>query len=193
MSETNTVDSTGKLLFLSRVSGVAWVLIGSIIIYFHQQPVLFYLTGGEAIYLQLVTGILAGLCLGFAASYMMQLPFFSDIASGFEVVRLLQELPLSDRDNLEISLSAGFTEEWLFRVALIPLIGLWLASFLFIAVHGYIRFTSWAHSFFSIFMFVLSLALGVLFLYSGFWAAATAHAIYDFIVIRRIRSLHPAN
>jgi len=112
-------------------------------------------------------------------------PLFSD----FKVVQVVKDADLSDAAVNEISFTAGTTEEWLFRGAIQPLLGIWITSILFVAVHGYFRFKSRMHIIFGVFMLLLSLCLGLLFQQIGLISAMAAHVVYDIVVMRSLRGV----
>jgi len=101
-------------------------------------------------------------------------------------------LELSGLNPLWIGLAAGFGEELLFRGALQPLLGLWLTSVIFVAVHvrayqvksidvpTLIQATG---------LFAASVLLGLITKYVGLIAAILVHALVDIIALYAIRSI----
>lgn len=172
----------------SWISGLLWLVTGSLLIYFfHSQSTAELLLGGLPLWQQLPAGLTAGLLAGFLASAMMKLPRFRHISRDYPIVDAVRKARLSTGDIFSISITAGIAEEWLFRAALQPLLGLWLSSLIFVALHGYFKFRNTAQLLFGGFMMLLSLLLGLLFEYAGLFSAITAHAAYDVKVTRSLK------
>lgn len=177
------------LLKLSLGSGLLWLIIGTIIIYFFQDltiPEVF--TNGAAIGNQLVAGFGAGIVFGLMAALLMMHPSMKIISEDYFIVKEIKKIDLKSFDIFQISIIAGITEEFLFRAAIQPLLGVWLTSLIFVAIHGYISFKSAAHITFALFVFLLSTVLGILLIYVGIISAMAAHAVYDIIVLYLVRN-----
>ncbi len=88
-----------------------------------------------------------------------------------ELASILGELP--PRQTTWLALSSGFAEELFFRGAMQPVLGLWLTSLIFGAVHvGPKRvFLAW-----SVWAFVMGVLLGAIFELTGvLWGPVLAH------------------
>lgn len=178
-----------SLLKLSLGSGLLWVLTGAIIIYFFQDlTITEVLTDGAVFGNQLLTGTGAGVVFGLMAALLMKHPSMEIITEDYFIVKEVKKIDLKSFDIFQISVIAGITEEFLFRAAIQPLLGVWLTSLIFVAIHGYISFKSAAHITFALFVFLLSTVLGMLFIYFGILSAMAAHAVYDIIVLYLIRN-----
>ena len=174
-----------NLLAIALVSGVAWLAIGSLIIYLSSdKPLLHSFHSSIPMWQELALGLGGGLIFGLIARLVIQQKSMQKIIDSLPVIKIMRKAKLSFADLLSISLVAGITEEWLFRAALQPLLGLWMSAVLFVVIHGYIRFTSLAEVFFGAFMLALSLGLGLLFAHAGLLAAMFAHAMYDVVVMQ---------
>ena len=108
----------------------------------------------------------------------------------------MQNIDLSGSAPLVISLAAGVSEEILFRAALQPLIGIWFASAVFAVAH--LRTASIAGSalkkvIYLANVFVVGLALGLVFQKIGLVTAILVHAIIDFVALRSLRRLQLQN
>lgn len=171
----------------SMVAGAIWMISGGLLIYFfHDKTMAEMLRMGQSVIYQLGWGLLVGLAFGFAASFLISRPSMEKINDDFMVIKIIRNLNLDRTDIIQISLIAGITEEFLFRGALQPILGLWLTAIIFVAIHGYFRFTSAPHIFFGVFMLTLSAGLGYLMHFSGIFAAMAAHVVYDYVVIRKL-------
>ncbi|MCC5935426.1 MAG: CPBP family intramembrane metalloprotease [Balneolales bacterium] len=177
-----------EMLHIAMVSALMWMVLGSIIIWLMPDAdTAGIIAAGEPLAVQLTVGLVSGLLLGYAGVSLMKVEALRKISDSFTVVRIIKKAKLTNKDAFFISLSAGISEEWLFRAALIPLAGITIASVLFVVVHGYIKFSSGAHLVFAGFMLLLSFALGLLFLYQGIFAAMIAHTVYDVAAFYGIR------
>ena len=177
------------LLKLSLGSGLLWLITGSIIIYFFQDPTISeVLKSGAEMGNQIIAGTGAGIAFGLMAALLMLHPSMKIISEDYFIVKEVKKIDLKIFDIFQISVVAGITEEFLFRAAIQPLIGVWLTSLIFVAIHGYISFKSAAHITFALFVFLLSTVLGMLFIYVGIISAMAAHAVYDIIVLFLIRN-----
>lgn len=173
-----------KLLMLSILSGLVWLLLGNLVIHFFQEKTLadiFF--RGSHILVQVGIGLATGALIGLAGIAMIRLPSFKKILDEYAIIRQVRELSMSPAQMVYVSLIAGISEEILFRGALQPVIGIWWTSILFIGVHGYIRLRTITHVLYTLFTFLLSTILGLLFIYFGLPAAISAHFIYDVVVL----------
>jgi membrane protease YdiL (CAAX protease family) len=98
--------------------------------------------------------------------------------------------PLSRREIWLLALMSGTAEELLFRGALQPVVGLWLASLIFGGVHVgpsrlYLPWTLWA--------FVMGLLFGAIYASTGvLWGAILAHVAINQRNMRFIQRHDPA-
>ncbi|MDG5767805.1 CPBP family intramembrane metalloprotease [Balneolales bacterium ANBcel1] len=176
--------SSGGLALMSLASlvvyaGLAWVLVR----FFHDAPPAAMFQHGFPWPVQLVVGATLGVLAALVISRIMFRTAFSSILKDYAIVQMLSEMRLSRFDRLQISLFAGAGEELLFRGAIQPLLGIWVTSFLFVALHGYFRFHSIRHVLFGVIFFALSVGLGWLFQWAGLLAAMAAHAAYDYVML----------
>jgi membrane protease YdiL (CAAX protease family) len=126
-------------------------------------------------------GLEYGLCFGFL---MYAITSFDDGKKSFsKQLQLIQSLRLNTLDILFLSLCAGIGEEILFRVALQQWVTPLLASFIFVAIHGYIIPTDWSTTKFGLLVFVFISVLGfAVSSEQGLWFCIFAHAGYDFVL-----------
>ena len=135
---------------------------------------------------QVAAGILvgAGFAIG-AGMLFLRAPAFADgRAKAREVFRSAR---LSSMELTLMAVGAGVGEELLFRAALQPLLGLWLSTVLFTAVHYWVPVKGLARAMYAVFLFAVSLALGQLLVLGGLLAAMTAHAVVDLILLFLLR------
>lgn len=183
-------EFTGKELFrMSFISLVVYLFIATLLFYFFHDTRLIEIFGkGFSIPYQLIIGVLAG------SGAAMIIVFFSgrtpmkEVLNDFAVFRIIANTQFTSFDRLQVSFFAGVGEELLFRGAIQPLLGIWITSFLFIAIHGYVSFRSAGHILFTLLLFGLSMMLGVLFETAGLTSAITAHAVYDWLMLQWVRN-----
>ncbi len=179
--------SSDELLTFSVGSGVIYVLIALLLIYyFHDTSLLGILGDGMPVLSQLVIGALFGILAAVGVGFVSYRPPVSDILRDFAIIDLISQTRFTLFDRIQISFVAGTCEEILFRGAIQPLIGVWWTSLIFVALHGYFMFKSLAHIMLGLMMFTLSAALGFLFEWVGLIAAMTAHAVYDFLLLQAV-------
>lgn len=126
-----------------------------------------------------------GIEYGFAFGiFMYAITNFDDGRKSFsKQLDLIQSLNLSITDILFLSFCAGFGEEILFRMALQQWVHPVLASFIFVAIHGYILPKDWSTTKFGLLVFIF--ICGLSFAVSsdqGLWFCIFAHASYDFVL-----------
>lgn len=179
-----------KLLVVSVISGLVWLLLANLIIYYVQESSLaaLFFNGTQPL-AQLAIGLASGGLFAAAGLGLIKIPAFKKILEEYAIIRQVREMNLSVNEMVYVSLIAGISEEILFRGAIQPVIGIWWTSLLFIAVHGYVRLNSVTHVLYSLFTFALSLMLGGLFMYTGLISAMAAHFIYDVIVLYGIKKM----
>ncbi len=188
-SESNTEPSSKDtdIILLSFVAGVAWVAIGVLIIYFFQEESFAaVMMRGSGIAVQLIAGTVAGLAFGWIGILMMKQPKLRAAVDEYGIMKQVKELSLNNKKIGVVSFFAGVSEEILFRAAIQPLLGVWLTSVIFIAIHGYIKFGSVPQTIFTFFTFFFSVLLGFLFIWFGIVAAMVAHAVYDAVVLYKL-------
>ncbi len=200
MNQDNSTDNHSALTprslsLVSWGSGMIWVIIGSLLILlFHQQSIPEILLYGEDLMLQFIAGTLSGLIFGWIGVSMLNHDSLKKTLEDYAIIQILKKTPLSKSLIIQISVVAGITEEFLFRGAVQPLLGIWLTSVIFIAIHGYIRFKTFHHILFTLFTFALSMMLGYLFIYFGLLSAIIAHIVYDYLLLSKMmrqNSNHP--
>lgn len=136
----------------------------------------------EQILAGLIAGIGTGIVIGIVvvrAAWLESLRAM--IRQGFESARpTLFDLFMT-------SLSAGVSEEFLFRGAVQPWLGIWVTSLLFAVAHGSgVRFSR-GHLLFGLFIFSASVFLGGIYLYFGLIASMITHAVLDFVLLIQYR------
>jgi membrane protease YdiL (CAAX protease family) len=125
-----------------------------------------------------------GLELGFAYAFIaylfMKAPFFEQLPN--RVDRIIDQLPLTYADGIFLSICAGIGEELLFRAGIQPLLGPWITSIVFVALHGYLNPWNWRFSMYGLivlpFIFIISFG----YIHLGLWFSISAHFAYDAVL-----------
>ena len=149
---------------------------------------------GENIFLQLASGLAAGIIFGVTAKWIVKQPFLSEVNTRYS--SMIEDLKLNSSEIVFISLCAGVGEEVLFRGALQPwacshfglFVGILIVSIGFVAVHGYLNPKNWRLSIYGIYMTIAIFALGFMAELIGLWSAVVAHTVIDIYLLRELRS-----
>ncbi|MEX0662164.1 MAG: CPBP family intramembrane glutamic endopeptidase [Balneolaceae bacterium] len=188
-SENEDVDigkslSGQKLMGLSLISFTLYTLTALTLYYFFfDESLLSAFKHGYSISIQVLYGFFAGCSAAGVIIFFSTRPPMGPVLEDFAIFKVLKNSNFTAFDRVQLSLFAGVGEEILFRGAMQPLIGIWLTSIIFVAIHGYFKFKSAGHILFGILLFGLSMMLGFLYEYAGLISAMIAHAIYDIILL----------
>lgn len=186
----NQSEKQPSILLISLISGLFWIFLGFIIIYFFQEkPIYDPLIGGWEVWIQLLTGTVFGAIFAFMALKLLQNEQMKSVVESYGIIQQVRELKLTPIQIILVSLVAGISEEFLFRGAIQPLLGIWITSIIFIGIHGYIRLSTFPKFFYTLFTFLLSCALGYLYIAFGIYSAMMAHTVYDVIVLWKITDI----
>lgn len=132
--------------------------------------------------------IVLGLSFGFGYALLsgicLSLPIFKSVPLRIE--ETVKSMNLSILEGIFISFCAGFGEEILFRSGIQTYLGVWLTSFLFIAIHGYISIKTPKNSLYGLLLFPFIVGLSFLFVKYGLWFAVAAHFMYDAVLFTKI-------
>ena len=169
---------------------VAFSVIALVIIFVAQDAPQAVLTGPMGWGAQL----LYGLALSAVAAVASYLAF--RVTAGSEATRntikAYGRLDLSGLNPVWISLAAAIGEELLFRAALQPLLGVWIASLLFLLTHTPVyqfRKPNRATLVQAAGVFGASVALGFIYQYVGLLAAVLVHTALDVVGLYVVRNV----
>ncbi len=199
-----------RLFQLSTLTLFGFSAIGAIVIaLFHDISFPEAIMKGRSIPIQLGVGLTFGLLSGLFCLFFVRLPIFKKVKDFFG--GMLQKLNLNLQDIVFYSFCAGVGEEVFFRAAMQPLVGewatnlyatiyhltgyplevspemvasmgVWVTAVLFVALHGYLNPKNWRLTFFGFILIFVSAGLGLLYDHYGFFAAASAHFMYDLVM-----------
>ena len=173
-----------KLLWIILTGMVAGatILAWTITTFKHHQPLFHFFQGSYSPADQLLIGISAGIISSLVGIFIVdRLPVFSQLR------HLTRDVFITlDPSNLEIpaiALSAGWSEEIVFRGILTPILGNTVTSVIFSLAHVGTNLKVPAFRQYAIAVFIISLGLGWLYLTVGLIASISAHITWDLIVL----------
>lgn len=158
-------------------------LLGAAMLWFFQKPVLATMGRSEVnLLLQLGLGGAIGTLLGLGARWVVSRPMLKPIAEKYS--GMVYRMKLKSSGVYFLSFCAGFGEELFFRGAFQPLVGIWLAAIIFVAIHGYLNPMNWRVSLYGIYMTLAIALLGYLTEWWGIWTACAAHMAIDVVLFQ---------
>ncbi len=184
-------DLTGtNMLGMSMLSFLFYIGASLLLIYlFHEGDFREIFEHGYSITVQIAIGLSTGIAAAVVVMFLSSRSPIADVLDDFTLFRVIANTQFSPFDRVQISLFAGAGEEILFRGAIQPILGIWVTSIIFIAIHGYFKFKSAGHILFGLMLFGLSMMLGFLYEISGLISAMAAHAIYDLVMLQSVDRL----
>jgi membrane protease YdiL (CAAX protease family) len=125
-------------------------------------------------------GLEFGIIYAFIASVILKAPVFKSIPLGIE--QLIKGLKINFIDAIFLSLCAGIGEELLFRSGMQTFFGVWITSFVFVAIHGYFSLVNIKKSLYGLVVlpFIILISLG--YEHFGLWFSIAAHFSYDLVL-----------
>jgi membrane protease YdiL (CAAX protease family) len=158
---------------------------------FGKQSVLDLLLQGKSLPVQAAWGTAVGLMIILpTVGLIVRVPWLEDFRR--QLIEIVARADLSGFNPLWFSLCAGVGEEMLFRGALQPLLGLWLTSLIFTALHyqtgGFLAMNR-MKAMYAVLVFLASLLLGTVCLRFGLIAAMFAHTVVDVVALTTLRSV----
>lgn len=163
------------------------LVIVAILYYFNATAFMIPVVIGKAnVWIQLGAGVAGGFLLSGITWLMGKWKYLNDV--NFDFTLRLGIFNFSLQEILFLSFCAGVGEEIVFRGMIQPWLGILTTSFMFIALHGYMSYSSWPKVIFGLILFSVGTILGILGEYIGLLAAIVAHIIYDIIAFQRIQA-----
>ena len=163
------------------------LVIVAILYYFNATAFMIPVVMGKVnIWIQLGAGVAGGFLLSGITWLMGKWKYLNDV--NFDFTLRLGIFNFSLQEILFLSFCAGVGEEIVFRGMIQPWLGILTTSFMFIALHGYMSYSSWPKVIFGLILFAVGTILGILGEYLGLLAAIVAHIIYDVIAFQRIQA-----
>lgn len=163
------------------------LVIVAILYYFNATAFMIPVVIGKAnVWIQAGAGVAGGFLLSGITWLMGKWKYLNDV--NFDFTLRLGIFNFSLQEILFLSFCAGVGEEIVFRGMIQPWLGILTTSFMFIALHGYMSYSSWPKVIFGLILFSVGTILGILGEYIGLLAAIVAHIIYDIIAFQRIQA-----
>jgi hypothetical protein len=171
------------LIIMGWATLIGFSLLGLGLIYWVQAESLSRVfLSGKPLYLQILVGVGLGLLFGLIASLGAKKGVFEK--TNKMVQNTFKHPKINHFHYAWVAFCAGVGEEICFRAGVQPLIGLLPTAIIFIALHGYLFLYKEKGFVLAVFfMLLLSVLLGLVFIYFGIFAAIILHAVYDYIVI----------
>lgn len=174
------------MMRMGLITLVIPLIVVSILYFFHFTEYMQPMAMGYFVwYVQLGFGILGGGALILAAAAMGKWKYLDAVNASYTLK--LGGYQFSTEEIIYLSLCAGIGEEILFRGVIQPYLGLFITSFMFIAMHGYIRFKSIPEFIFGMSLFGIGMGLGILAWKVGLLSAIIAHSLYDMVAFMRLQ------
>lgn len=181
--------SKKHLYFIGFLTLFGFGLVGALIIEkFIDKPFLFVFEHGIAWHLQLAIGALYGAITAFIAWAIIKSRLLAPVKNHY--VELIQSLKMNKFDIIFLSFCAGVGEEIFFRGAIQHYLGIWITSFLFIILHGYINPFNWRLSIYGLVMAFFIVGLSYLYEFAGMLTAMAAHFTIDVFLLYKLTNQH---
>lgn len=129
-------------------------------------------------------GLIYGIIYALVSIKILQAPIFETVP--LKIEETVKSMNLSILDGIFISFCAGFGEELLFRAGVQHYLGIWITSFVFVAIHGYFSIRTPKNSLYGLVVFPFILILSYLYEDFGLWFAVAAHFSYDAVLFTSI-------
>jgi membrane protease YdiL (CAAX protease family) len=176
------VSTKNLILLLAFFTLIGFPALGYLIFHFFGNGDISTLLKGE---IPLIEQIIYGLPIGGISALLAAKLIQSDFMLPVRVKygNMIADLKLNDWQIIFISICAGVGEELFFRASLQPLWGIWITSFVFVALHGYLNPFDWRITVYGIYLTLVIIGLGFMFIYWGIWASASAHTAIDIVLL----------
>lgn len=176
------MNSKNLILLLAFFTLVGFPALGYLIFFLFGEGNISDLMFGKIIIpFQILLGFPIGWIAALIAAKLIQSNFMLPVREKYG--NLITELNLNLWQIIFISICAGVGEEWLFRAFLQPIWGVWITSFVFVALHGYLNPFDWRITVYGIYLTLVIIGLGFMFEYWGIWASAAAHTAIDIVLL----------
>jgi len=170
------------IFLLAVITIVVFTVLGYLIItYYSDQSFQNKLEGLVPWHLQILWGAIYGFLAAYLGWKITQTPPLRPTREFF--TNLIKPMRLTLLEITFISFCAGVGEEVLFRGAIQPFLGIWLTSFIFVLIHGYINPGNWPLTIYGLYMILVVAGLGFLTIQLGLIASIAAHTVLDMVLL----------
>ena len=166
------------IVTLFGIGGIGIVLI---VLFQHQPVEEIFLAGTHSPFIQLLTGFAYGIISSVVLLILLNRKMLD--AARYFFAGVLKKYGAGYTGIILLSFCAGVGEELLFRGALQYWAGVWLTSFVFIFLHGYLNPTDRPLFMYGTVLLIVSSGFGYLMKYSGLFAAMNAHFLVDVVLM----------
>jgi len=174
------MNKKNQVLLLATLTLVGFSGIGILITFFSSSVSVLFINK-ESIFIQTIVGIAFGSLSAFVGWKIINLKPLKGITKKY--TNLIAPLKLNNSEIIYISICAGVGEEILFRGAIQPLLGIWITSILFVAIHGYLSPTNWRLSIYGFYMTLIIVIMGYFTKHMGISTAIFAHIFIDIFLL----------
>jgi membrane protease YdiL (CAAX protease family) len=178
--------SKKNIYLLGLITLIGFPLLGILILWFFSGIEPLYVLELNSIFRpSLFLGIFIGIVFAKISLILFNTSFFKEELSS--QMKMILDLKLNFWDKIFLSFCAGFGEEILFRSSIQHYLGIWLTTFIFIAIHGYLNPKNWKISLYGLYLFPVILIMGAGFSTLGLWFSIAMHFSYDLILFMSIK------
>jgi membrane protease YdiL (CAAX protease family) len=142
--------------------------------------------GSIPLWYQFIAGLITGALAGAMAKFIISLRWMKNVSHTY--ANLFGNFRLSWSEIIFISSCAGIGEEILFRGAIQPLLGIFITSIVFVAIHGYLNPKKKALFVYGVFMTGVIAFIGWQAERYGLLLAIVAHTVIDVILLYDLQS-----
>lgn len=163
---------------------LAWGLMALVRIWFndfypHQLLDIFNIEPSHYYLLTIFTSV--GIIFGLIVIWLTELEYFEKSMSKYR--NLLDNYKLTTLQVVFLSICAGVGEEIFFRGALQPILGIWVTSIFFVAIHGYFSIKDMRVNIFAVMLTLFIALLGWASQMYSIWLAVAGHFSYDLVLL----------
>lgn len=185
MNQPRVAIQRSRLTSMAGATLLGMPFIAWVIARFNDDiDLMFRWTGQDPIWYQLLLGLPTGILAALGAKFIVSRKYMEGVRLRY--ARMFRSLRLNWSEIIFISMCAGVGEELLFRGVLQPIMGIWLTSFIFVAIHGYLNPRDWRISSYGVYMTAVIVVLGFMTEIIGIWSAVMAHFIIDVILLHEL-------
>ncbi len=160
---------------------------GILLMFFVQNrtPVDIFFPGRFSVFQEICIGLLYGLIASLIVLFLLKRKMLDNARYYF--ARILKDYRVNNTSVILLSFCAGVGEELFFRGALQFWLGIWLTSFIFILLHGYLNPKDLPLFIYGMILLLVSSGFGYLMAFAGIISAMAAHFLIDVVLISYLK------
>jgi len=180
--------SRKSLITLSIFTLIGFPCIGFIIhFYLSSSTFISVFISKSNLLTELAVGCFSGLIIGFIGWRIIIMNFMRPVLNKYK--NMIDSSDVDIQLIFFISFCAGVGEEILFRGVIQPIIGIWITSIIFVAIHGYLNPMNWRISIYGIYLTLMIGAIGYLSNWLGLCTAMTSHMMIDVVLFYKLKNI----